>query len=551
MEPLPAGAALTVPADLPVGWIGLWKGRDNMWKTITPSEMKRIETAAMERGLYTGEKLMNRAAAAVAEAVRRQRKDPQGRVLALCGTGNNGGDAVAAMRILAQDGDFCGACWLMDGPLSPDMVRELERLRRECPQVKVLRLAGQDALVDTDGDRLSIPEDTACVIDGLFGTGLSRPVTGAAAALCRQMRLAYENGVPVVAVDIPSGLCGRTGQVLGEGVTATETVTFHRPKPGLFLGQGPDLAGHMTVAEIGLLPEWDDADGLAVCAPSDVAGLLPRRKRTGHKGDHGRVVLLCGSAGMAGAAAIAATAALRSGAGLVTVACPERVLDVVQMLCPCATCLPLAPDTEEAWRQLEPALQTADALGMGCGLGQSPWAAGLVVRTLAWLSGHSLRAVIDADALNLLSRMEASRLELSRCVLTPHPGEAARLLGMTVADVTADAVASAGLLREKYGASVVLKGAASVLMAPQGAALNVLGTPAMGKGGSGDALTGVLCALLAERARSGQPVDVLAALQAGCGLHGLAGCAAEERYGLRGVLATDLCMELGRVAAER
>lgn len=523
-----------------------------MWKTITPAEMKRIETEAMARGLCTGEALMNRAAQAVAEAVRSHRG--AGQVIALCGTGNNGGDAIAAMRILAGDAGFCGEVWLMAGNLSPDARRELDRLRREGLQVLVRRMmdeaeyAEKGVLLDEAGNPLELDDSVGCLIDGLFGTGLSRPVEGVAAALCRLACSAFDTGTPVVAVDIPSGLCGRTGQVLGEAVRATETITFHRPKPGLFLGQGLEWAGQVAVADIGLLPQWDDAEGLAVCQGEDIPALLPRRSRISHKGDHGRVVLFCGSTGMAGAAAIAATAALRTGAGLVTVACPERILDVVQTLCPCATCLPLSEDEETAWAQLQPLLAGADALGVGCGLGQGIWAKALLNKILKWLSGHSLRAVIDADGLNLLSQMDASSLDLSRCILTPHPGEAARLMDASVAEITADGLRSGERIRERYGASVVLKGAASVLVSGEGTALNVLGTSAMGKGGSGDALTGVLCALLAERARLPEPVEVLAVMQAGCGLHGLAGCATEARQGNRGVLATDLCEYLGLAA---
>ena len=285
-----------------------------------------------------------------------------------------------------------------------------------------------------------------CVIDGLFGTGLSRPLTGMAAALCRCMDQGSSFS-PVVAVDIPSGLCGRTGQVLGAAVHAAETVTFHRPKPGLFLGQGLAYSGKVTVARIGLPETYDDAEGADLWPFSSVQRQLPLYRRTDHKGDHGRVVLLCGSPGMAGAAALAATAALRTGAGLVTVACPERILDTVQQLCPCATCLPLSPDGEEAWEQLSPLLSTADALGMGCGLGRSRSAAVLVRLTLEWLSSSQCPAVIDADALNLLADMETAGLDLSRCVLTPHPGEAARLLGVTAGQICGDAAESAKQLR--------------------------------------------------------------------------------------------------------
>jgi len=526
------------------------------WITITPQEMKRIETAAMEAGACTGEALMGRAAEAVAQAAERLAGSEPGLVAAVCGTGNNGGDAMAALRILlSRRADLTGVCLVLEGTLTPDARRELERLRTRCPGVQILPVgeswlsqewfaAGQ--LIDPETVKAS--GGLRCIIDGLFGTGLCRPVGGIPAALCRNMNRA--EGCPIVAVDIPSGLCGRTGQVLGTCVHAHETVTFHRPKPGLLLGKGPEYTGSITVAPIGLPPVWDDAEGLSVWSWEQVEAHLPRYRATDHKGDHGRVVLFCGSLGMAGAAALAATAALRTGAGLVTVACPERIVDTVQQLCPCATCLPLPTDAGEAFALLEPLLSAADALGMGCGLGQGEWAKAMTGKVLDYLSRHSLPAVMDADALNLLAQQDAPAYDLSRCVLTPHPGEAARLLGCSAREIGADAVAAALQLRQRWGAAgVVLKGAASVIATPSGMAINRIGTPALAKGGSGDVLTGVLAALLGLNARMAaaadaeddprRPLTLRELLQVGCGLHGHAGQAAEQVVGTRGVLASD------------
>ncbi len=517
-----------------------------MLRTITPSEMKRIETAAIRAGACTGEWLMQQAAAALSRAVAARMNRTPGHVIALCGVGNNGGDAMAALRMLGEQGSLTGGCCLLlPGSLTLDAHRELLRLKAACPEVPVITLS-ENQLPGVLEQVFQNPVD--CIIDGLFGTGLSRPLEGVAAALCRFVNDCA--AAPVVAVDIPSGLCGRTGQVLGECIRAVETVTFHRAKQGLFLGRGLDFCGTVTVAEIGLPAAYDDAPGFPAAGERELAALRPPYAPTSHKGDHGRVTLLCGSVGMAGAAALAATAALRSGAGLVTVACPERILDIVQSLCPCATCLPLPVDVQAAWQQLEGLLSASDAMGMGCGLGQSPWAAAMVEKTLAWLSSHSLPAVMDADALNLLAAADASRYDLSRCVLTPHPGEAARLTGQTVAQVTADAPACARLLRERTGAAVVLKGAASVLLDDSGEALNLIGTPAMGKGGSGDVLTGVLCAMLAGNARQIEKRSLLRLMMAACGLHGAAGKLAAKQCGMQGVLATDLCRWLAAPAEE-
>ena len=512
-----------------------------MLRTITPSEMKRVETRVMRETSLTGERLMQNAAAHVARAVRRWAAGRAGRVVCLCGTGNNGGDGLAAMRmLLEEDPGFAGECWLLPGELSADARRELDRLLAaagDAPRVSVRRAEAP----------LSLPE-AACAVDALFGTGLSRPLEGLAREMCDSLNALAAAGVPVVAVDIPSGLSGETGQVMGAAVHASETVTFHRPKPGLYLRQGPDYAGEITVADIGLgAPEaaaLDDADGMRILERCD--RLLPPRARTAHKGKLGRVVLWAGSRGMAGAAAIAATAALRAGAGLVTVACPDDVVDVVQTLCPCATCAPLSTEDEDAaWEALSAALERADALGAGCGLRQGPMAAALLERLLRFLHGRALPCVLDADALNLLARRPAWLADGATHVLTPHPGEAARLLGVSTAEILADVPGAAARIRRRYGAAVVLKGARSVLCAEEGLALNPFGTPAMAKGGSGDALTGVTTALLAGRAAGAYAMDDLFLMQAACALHGLAGERASRRYGERGALATDLCACLG------
>lgn len=515
-----------------------------MLKTIAPSEMKRVENRVMANTSITGEALMQRAAAHVADTVRVHRRQRGGPVLCVCGTGNNGGDGLAAMRMLAcADSAFRGLCWMLPGKLSQDAQREMNRLLAEAgDQVQVKTLS--------ENEKLVLPDKLDCIIDALFGTGLARPLEKLTKQLCEAVN---QVGAPVVAVDIPSGLHGGTGDVLGAAIRADHTVTFHRPKPGLYLKEGPDYAGEIITADIGLrvseAAALDDAQGMDILEKKDLAWLLPARKKVSHKGSYGRVLLLAGSRGMAGAAALSALAALRTGAGLVTVACPDALVDIVQVLCPCATCLPLPAAAEEAWALLEPALERADALGAGCGLGQGAWAAAMMKRLMAWLSGHELPAVMDADGLNLIAKEQIKNLG-SKTFITPHPAEAARLLHVLIPEILAAAPSAAQKLCEAYGVSAVLKGTCSVLCAADGMAVNPFGTPGMAKGGSGDALTGIMAALLAGRTAGAYAMNDLQLMQTACALHGLAGEMAAERFGERGMLATELCECLGLVKAE-
>lgn len=578
-----------------------------MLRTILPDDMKNVERRMMEATGTPALTLMERAAGHVANAVLPYLRHGNGRLVAVCGAGNNGGDGLAATRLLLQAlPSLRVTIWQLPGEPSLETAAQWERLS---PWKSRLQTVLLDA--DNVAEVPQMPRGTLCVLDAMYGTGLNRALAGVARAVVETLNA---SGVPVVAVDIPSGVDGATGRVLtdesgGVAVCAAQTVTFHRPKSGLFLADGLDTCGQVTVGEIGIAPEWDTAPGQWVLHQGD--RLLPPRRRNTHKGDYGRVLALIGSTGMAGAAAICATAALRAGAGLVTVACPASILAVVQTLCPCATCLPLPElDAAQAWERMLPALDWADALVAGCGMGQDPWAAELIRRLTGWLQAHPMPAVLDADALNLLAadtwaitqekpaaetstgetcveetpagetdissipaQMEGNqssqawaetleegtpacethervntseRKHLPACVvLTPHVGEAARLLRQSVTWTKNHQVeASRGIMRQ-YGASVVLKSASSVIIAKDGEAINLFGTPAMAKGGSGDALAGVLGALLA--AQKTMELSGVRLLQSACALHGLAGMVAAERCGTRGMLATDLCDALGLV----
>ncbi len=510
-----------------------------MYRTITPEEMKRVERAIMQETGLPGLLLMEHAAMAVVKAVRRLMRGRQGQVLFLCGPGNNGGDGLAAARLWMNAGGQAQV-WQLTSRMTGDAGVNRQLLKKLWPETPVVRLS------DTADKLPPIGPEIGCIVDALFGTGLNQPVQGVAYALIKKVN---ESGLPVVAVDIPSGLSGLTGMVMGEAVRAFVTVTFHRPKIGLYLNKGPEYAGRVKVADIGLSKVMDDAPGMDVLLPKDLGALLPPRRRDTHKGDYGRVLVVAGSAGMAGAASICALSALRTGAGLVTVACPENVVPIVQQVSPCATCLPLpmegAAFAREAENLVYEAALRADAVAVGPGLGAFPDRLPL----LQAVKRAGKPAVWDADALNLLAVSRDMLPMAGTNIFTPHPGEAARLMQVSAGAVTADAAEAVQALWQTLGGVVLLKGATTLLYDGSRLAVNITGTPALAKGGSGDALTGILAALLAQGKELGHPPLMLA--QIGCCLHGHAARRAEKATGQRGLLATDLTWYLGKEPVTR
>jgi hydroxyethylthiazole kinase-like uncharacterized protein yjeF len=432
-------------------------------------DIRRIEAAAGDAPL------MQRAGAAAAELAAHLCADTAKDVLVLAGPGNNGGDA----RIVA------------------------ERLQQQYFRV-TLAGAGEAAL--------PVDKRWGLVVDGLFGIGLARPVEGEFAKL-----VDYVNAqeCPVLALDIPSGIASDTGRVLGRAVRASHTITFIALKPGLLTLDGPDHCGEITVADLAL-----DARSLVRPAawkadPSLFAGALKPRPRNFHKGSAGSLGILGGATGMAGAALLAGRAALRLGAGRVYVGTLEE--------------MSVDPTTPELMlRHPDDALgQDLDAIVIGPGLGGSERAEALVGAVLA----SELPCVLDADALNLIADGKSLRAACARrtadTLMTPHPGEAARLLGSKIPDVQNDRVAAAQALSREFSAHVALKGNGSVLVARDGHwFVNTTGNPGMASAGMGDVLSGMLGALLAQRL-SGEATLVL-----GVHLHGAAADAASTGVGL-------------------
>jgi len=492
-----------------------------MLHTISPQDMQEMERAYLEGTGYPSLLLMEHAAQAVADCLERYAQKGA-RVLFVCGGGNNGGDGCAAARIWMQRGGKADV-WLLGSP---------SKMKGDAGvNASLLSVCGANMSI-LYGEAPEIPADCRAIVDALFGTGLSRALEGAALSAVERMN---ESGLPVVAVDIPSGVDGATGQMLGEAVRAAATVTFHRPKHGHLLFPGRALTGELIVADIGILPEWDGAQGIEVLQSKDAKALLPVRATDAHKGTFGHVLLVAGSEGMAGAACLSAQAALRAGSGLVTAACCAPVRLPMQNLVPCAmTKVVSAGAALDAGSAMElyNLAQDKRALAIGPGLGQSDstW------RAVSQLILSDTPKVIDADALNLLAR-HGGRVG-ANTVLTPHPGEMARLTGAPVKEILASPVEYAQQLAQDMSCCVLLKGATTVIARGEDVAMNITGCEAMATGGCGDVLTGVIAGLMAQGMT---PYD---AARVGAYYHGIAGETAERARGSRAATAWDICEAL-------
>lgn len=495
-----------------------------MLYAVTAAQMRAMEEKALDNGV-SSLLLMERAAQCTLDALEELIGGIRSkRVLFVCGSGNNGGDGLAAARILLRRGGrpiiaMCSAPNTNDARTNAAFLDAL----------------GVPVHVVKDPEHLSGNTFDA-IVDCIFGTGLSRPPEGLPAAM-----IAFINAypAPVLSVDVPSGADASTGHVYEPCVKANATVVLHCHKVGLLTGPARAFAGKITAADIGLPAQHVDAyaaldDWPTVAEASDLAGLLPARALTAHKGDAGRVLILAGSFGMTGAAAIAAQAALTAGAGLVTVAAGEDIIPIIQQLVPNATCMPLGRATQS------PPLH--DVLLAGCGLSREP----LMWDRLMALYTPGKPTVLDADALNLLS--EHPGFKLSRdTLITPHPGEAARLLHTDISAVTDDLPGAARALYERYGATMLLKSHASVAFDGERMAINAVAAPSLSKGGSGDMLAGILAGLLAQ----GKPApDMLKTAQAASLWMSLAANRAARKLGELSVLSGDVLSSLGPVLVD-
>lgn len=461
--------------------------------------------------------LMSRAAAA---AFARMKLDwPMARrICVVCGRGNNGGDGLVLARLARMAGLQVN---VVVGTSEPPTVEPAARAYSHW------RETGGEEIVFSPGDVLP---DADVIVDALFGIGLSRLPEGIGAALIGAINA---SGRPVLAIDVPSGLDADSGSATDVAVKATRTVSFIAHKRGLFTGRGRALAGPVELATLDVPLETRTSLKPAawLVAGNQLGRWLRPRARDAHKGDHGRVLAIGGEHGYGGAIRLCAESALRCGAGLVTVATRES--HVAPMLAARPEAMPHAVEDAPALRLLA---ANADVLALGPGLGRSEWSQALFHAAVAL----GLPSVIDADALNLLA---ITQTRVPEAVLSPHPGEAARLLGTDVPTVECDRFAAAQALVERFDAVVVLKGAGSIIAAPGEVPMVIgAGNPGMASGGMGDVLTGAIAALCA------QGLSLFEAACAGALLHSAAADAAARESGERGLLASDLFPHLRRLA---
>jgi NAD(P)H-hydrate epimerase len=483
-------------------------------KLYTAEQTRALDRCAIKDHGVPGMTLMSRAASAAFEQMLAAWPEPE-QVQVLCGTGNNGGDGFLIADLAHKRGIATTVMQLGDaGKISGDALQA-----RQQAVANGVNIRPYD-----EGELLGV----GVIVDAMLGTGLGGEVRDAYREAIEAVNV---SGAPVLAVDIPSGLCSDTGRVLGAAVRADLTVTFIGLKRGLFTQAAADHVGAIYFSDLAVPPEIY-AQVESRCSRLELEALLerlPERPATAHKGLYGTVLVVGGDYGMAGAAAMAAEAALRCGTGLVRVATrPEHVAALV------ARVPEAMPQGVESGEDFAPLLEAADVLVVGPGLGQSAWSEHLLQRALA--SGKPM--VLDADGLNLLAdgRAGAAQAQENR-VLTPHPGEAARLLDSTTGDVQADRFAAVAALQQRYGGAVVLKGNGSLIADGNEVLLSDYGNPGMASGGMGDVLSGVIGALLAQ----GLPAVEAAAL--GVCLHGAAADLAAED-GQRGLVATDLMPHL-------
>lgn len=501
---------------------------------LTSEEMKRCDRAAIDGGMVTGTALMDRASLGVAKVATRIIGDVRGKHIAVfCGKGNNGGDGLGASLYLAQMGasvkvylignrsDIKG-----DSRFFYDKLHQQSHDRSKVEVVEFERNSGPIELDDFD-----------LVIDAVLGTGLSGEPTGLAQ---RAIEVMTSSSVPVLAVDIPSGLDADSGKVFTSSPRAEATATMAYVKRGLIMNQGSENVGRLYVVDIGM-PQIIDTLGAVdtfVITQADVREMLPRRPKETYKHAVGKVFGLVGSVGLTGAGVLVGSAAMRGGAGAVVLGVPSELNPIFETKLTEVMTLPL-PQTGDGslslavLLQVQKNLEWADCVVLGPGMSRNQETEQLVYKLLR---SHSGRMLLDADALNAVAdQVEVLRDTRAEVVMTPHHGEFSRLTKLSIAEIADNRIEHARRFAKDYGVTLVLKGSPTVIASKDGKAfVNVHGNPGMATAGSGDVLTGIIAAMMSQK------LSLVDAAIAGVYLHSVAGDIALETKGEYSLIANDI-----------
>jgi hydroxyethylthiazole kinase-like uncharacterized protein yjeF len=499
---------------------------------VTAEQMREMDRLTIQKYGTPSLALMERAGARVAQAILERFPEPASKgILVVAGKGNNGGDGLVVGRLLREQGLSCEIALL---------AKPNEISRDAADNLKKYSTAG-GPVVDIDADHLALLHDSisgkGLLVDAILGTGTKNEIRGMYAdAICAM----NQSGLPIVAVDIPSGLDADKGTPLGVCIQAAMTIALGFPKLGQVIHPGVEYVGHLVVADIGIEPAAvnEVAPSAELLTLEQVHPLVPVRKPDSHKGTYGHVLVIAGSRGKTGAAILASRACMRAGAGLITLAAPRSLNDVFGGAMIEVMTEPLRDTadeeleslTDDEWRQLLER-KTVALFGPGIGVTDS------TRNNLRWLLRHlDIPWVIDADGLNNLA-LDINRLRQARTapILTPHPGEMARLIGKNARDVNKDRIGVARAFATEHRCYVVLKGARTVLATPAGKiAINPTGNPGMASGGMGDVLAGILAALLA------QGLSPEAAMKLAVYLHGFIADRFSAERGMLGMIASDI-----------
>ncbi|MDD6570914.1 MAG: NAD(P)H-hydrate dehydratase [Thermoflexaceae bacterium] len=485
-------------------------------------QMKEIDRFSIRETKIPSVVLMERAALAVCEKVNKL-FDTKSRVLCVCGNGNNGADAAACARILAGMEFDTAVCFVG----SMEKTTEEMKLQMQINEKIGIKTVTLDKIPDYD-----------VIIDGIFGIGLSREVTG---AYGEAIRCINEAPGKKISVDIPSGINASDGKVLGNAVKADYTVTFGYLKTGLILYPGNEYAGEIVVSDCGFAPAAIEHVGRKkfIYETEDIRR-LPVRKQDSNKGTYGKVLVIAGSKNMCGAAYFSAKAAYRCGAGLVRILTAADNREALQKLLPEAV---LSFYDDISWENLKEQIAWADTLVIGPGLSTGEKAAGLlydVLKILEEFGKTTKKVLLDADALNILSRDQAQD-KVKGCVITPHLGEMSRLIHKEIPEIKGNIIKEAEEFAERYGCVCVLKDARTIVSDGENIYVNVSGNSGMATAGSGDVLTGIIAGMYAN----GMEIFEGAAL--GTYLHGCAGDEAKKRLGEYFMKADDIADNIKNV----